>query len=92
MCGEKRVRERDASDRSGRPRAKEEDRIKPANIFLCLYGEDCDFVKVLDFGLVKGFAQSDASEPALTCERASRADDGAHRPVDSRAVGVALRS
>jgi len=27
--------------------------IKPANIFLCRYGEDHDFVKVLDFGLAK---------------------------------------
>jgi serine/threonine-protein kinase len=27
--------------------------IKPANIFVCRYGTDLDFVKVLDFGIVK---------------------------------------
>jgi serine/threonine-protein kinase len=32
--------------------------IKPANIYLCRLGPDADFVKVLDFGLVKKQAQS----------------------------------
>ena len=28
--------------------------IKPANLFVCKYGGECDFVKVLDFGIAKG--------------------------------------
>jgi serine/threonine-protein kinase len=34
--------------------------VKPANIFLCRYGEEFDFVKVLDFGIVR--AARDAAE------------------------------
>jgi serine/threonine-protein kinase len=41
--------------------------IKPANIFLCRYGEDYDFVKVLDFGLAKAVRDdSPDAETAIT--------------------------
>jgi hypothetical protein len=40
--------------------------IKPGNIFLCHYGEDYDFVKVLDFGIAKAVQDSDAFEPSIT--------------------------
>ncbi|HEV7365019.1 MAG TPA: serine/threonine-protein kinase [Gemmatimonadales bacterium] len=42
--------------------------VKPANIFVCRYGEDRDFVKVLDFGLVKAFDEAVEAGPALTRE------------------------
>jgi eukaryotic-like serine/threonine-protein kinase len=42
--------------------------IKPANIFLCRYGEDHDFVKVLDFGIAKATPDTSLDEqtPAAT--------------------------
>jgi serine/threonine-protein kinase len=42
--------------------------IKPANIFICRYGEDYDFVKVLDFGIVKAAESSAETGGALTLE------------------------
>ena len=51
--------------------------IKPANIVLCRYGEECDFVKVLDFGIVKAIHESTpageaTTGPALTAEHGVR--------------------
>jgi serine/threonine-protein kinase len=38
--------------------------IKPANLFVCRKGGHCDFLKVLDFGLVKRWRDDDAGELA----------------------------
>jgi hypothetical protein len=40
--------------------------IKPANIFVCRYGIDLDFVKVLDFGIVKRVEIEGKADAELT--------------------------
>jgi len=42
--------------------------IKPANVFTCRLGLDVDFVKVLDFGIVKTMPGAGGNEVALTAE------------------------
>ena len=67
--------------------------IKPANIFLCRYGEDYDFVKVLDFGIVKATGNPGQTDAALTVENVVRGTPAfiapeqalGQSPVDGRA-------
>jgi serine/threonine-protein kinase len=40
--------------------------IKPANVYICRYGREVDFVKVLDFGMVKSQREGDDAEIKLT--------------------------
>ena len=44
--------------------------IKPANIFLCRYGEEFDFVKVLDFGIVREVRDTADQNPLQTGKNA----------------------
>ncbi len=42
--------------------------IKPANIYVCRLGQDCDFIKVLDFGLVKSRRVAEEQITQLTLQ------------------------
>lgn len=71
--------------------------IKPANLFVCRHGTDLDFVKVLDFGLVKGDAPGEVHlsltrQGALTGTPAFMPPEVARgeREIDGRADVYAL--
>ena len=42
--------------------------VKPANIYACRYGRETDWVKVLDFGMVKHREERGDSDPKLTAD------------------------
>ena len=62
--------------------------IKPANIFLCRYGEEYDFVKVLDFGIVGAVRDGERTSPVHTRENAVQGTPAFIAP--EQAMGTAL--
>jgi serine/threonine-protein kinase len=66
--------------------------IKPANVFVCRYGREVDFVKVLDFGMVKKRHEADRDETQLTGDHTVAGTPAymapeqvlGNRPVDAR--------
>ena len=62
--------------------------IKPSNIYVCRYGREVDFVKVLDFGLVKPMDGGDSTELNLTVEGTIRGTPGYLPPEQARGDGA----
>jgi plasmid stabilization system protein ParE len=62
--------------------------IKPANIFLCRYGEEYDFVKVLDFGIVRAVRDPADTSLVHTRENAVRGTPAFIAP--EQAMGLEL--
>jgi serine/threonine-protein kinase len=66
--------------------------VKPANIHLCRYGEEFDFVKVLDFGIVRGSPAPEDSDRELTNENAVQGTPAFMAPEQALGQGVDARA
>jgi serine/threonine-protein kinase len=62
--------------------------IKPANIFLCRYGEEYDFVKVLDFGIVKASHEPAEAGTGQTRENAVQGTPAFIAPEQALGTGL----
>jgi plasmid stabilization system protein ParE len=62
--------------------------VKPANIFLCHYGEEYDFVKVLDFGIVRAIRAPEDTSPPQTGENAVHGTPAFMAPEQGLESGV----
>ncbi len=66
--------------------------IKPANIFLCRYGEEYDFVKVLDFGIVGAAHHATEASPVHTQEGAVQGTPAFMAPEQAMGADVDARA
>lgn len=66
--------------------------VKPGNIFACRMGRTLDFVKVLDFGLVKESARTEPGTPMLTQIGAATGTPGFMAPEQALGQAVDRRS
>lgn len=64
--------------------------IKPANIFICRQGQDFDFVKILDFGLVKSTGPPPPDLEAVIMQCLEK--DSERRPADARILAERLEA
>ena len=66
--------------------------IKPANVYVCRYGREADFVKVLDFGLVKHGKAEEGRSDSLTAGNVVSGTPGFMAPEQALGKAVDARS
>jgi len=66
--------------------------LKPANIYLCRQGLEVDFVKVLDFGLVKPRKEKRTRDPQLTADHITTGTPAYMPPEQINSAAVDART